>query len=77
MCKNEETRPVPLAERNENSWNKHKVLLLAERNSNVTDKEEEAYERMWRFYEGRGGVGANCRLQIWYLFLKESQSLYI
>ena len=54
MCKDEETRPVPFAGRNTISWNKNEVLLLAGRTSNVTDREEEAYERMWRFYEGGG-----------------------
>jgi hypothetical protein len=63
MCKDEETRPVPFAGRNTISWNKNEVLLLAGRTSNVTDREEEAYERMWRFYEG-GERTAACKYDI-------------
>jgi len=56
--KDEKTRPVPYVERNTISWNKNEVWLLAGKTSNVTDKDEEAYERKWRFYEGGGGGGA-------------------
>lgn len=45
--------------------------------SNAADKEEEAYERMWHFYEGGRTSLANCRLQVRSLFLKEDQTSFL
>jgi hypothetical protein len=62
MCKDEETHPVPLAFRDLRT---KFYCSQTERTSNATGKEEEAHERMWRFYEGRRTAACAYDLSFW------------